>query len=154
MDRVSKVANFYLSKQSMSPKKLQKILYYAYAWTLALLNDDEEHLNNRLFDSKFEAWVHGPVLPEVYVKYKDYGWNDIPEEELAQDNSFPKEVTDILEQVWDVYGGMSGNQLEAISHSEAPWGMARGDTPIYEASHNKISDVEIFKFYNWQANGK
>ena len=71
MDRVSKVANFYLSKQSMSPKKLQKILYYAYAWTLALLNDDEEHLNNRLFDSKFEAWVHGPVLPEVFATNRD-----------------------------------------------------------------------------------
>ena len=69
MDRVSKVANFYLSKQSMSPKKLQKILYYAYAWTLALLNDDEEHLNNRLFDSKFEAWVHGPVNREIYNRF-------------------------------------------------------------------------------------
>lgn len=152
MERVDKVIDFFLSKESMSPKKLQKMLYYAYAWTLALLNEDEDHLENKLFDGKFEAWVHGPVLQSVYVRYKAYGWNDIPQKADVKASDFSPEVKDVLEQVWDVYGGMNGNQLEAISHKEAPWKRARTDIPAYEASHNEISDREIFKFYNWQAN--
>ena len=31
---VSNVAKWFLSKESMTPKKLQKIVYYAYAWFL------------------------------------------------------------------------------------------------------------------------
>ena len=57
MERVDKVIDFFLSKESMSPKKLQKMLYYAYAWTLALLNEDEDHLENKLFDGKFGYMV-------------------------------------------------------------------------------------------------
>lgn len=39
MYAVTDIVNFFLSRSSMSPKKLQKLLYYAYAWTLSLLND-------------------------------------------------------------------------------------------------------------------
>ena len=151
MNNVKKVIDFFLTKDAMSPKKLQKLLYYAYSWTLALLNEDENHLDNRLFAEHFEAWVHGPVLPSVYVEYKEYGWSDIPKNEKNDNSSFQPDVLDILNQVWDVYGKMTGNQLEAISHKERPWLIARADIPAYEASHNEISDVEIFKFYNMQA---
>ena len=86
------------------------------------------------------------------MRYKAYGWNDIPQKADVKASDFSPEVKDVLEQVWDVYGGMNGNQLEAISHKEVPWKRARTDVPAYEASHNEISDREIFKFYNWQAN--
>ena len=151
MENVEKVIAFFLQKETISPKKLQKLLYYAYAWTLALLNEDEEHLDNRLFDECFEAWVHGPVLPDVYSKYKEYGWGNIPQDAITVASDSPPDVKDVLEQVWTVYGGMSGNQLEAISHQETPWQKARAGVPVYEPSHQKISDVEMFKFYNQQA---
>ena len=154
MDGVDCVIDFFLAKEPMSPKKLQKMLYYAYAWTLTLLNDDENHLENKLFGDKFEAWVHGPVLPNVYEKYKEYGWNEIPKKTSTASVAFSPEVEDVLEQVWDVYGKMNGNQLESITHKEAPWIRARAGARAYEASHNEISDIEIFRFYNWQANRK
>ena len=45
------VADWFLSKGEgkISPKKLQKLVYYAYAWTLTLLNDSAEKLTNKLF---------------------------------------------------------------------------------------------------------
>lgn len=36
MSRLNTVAQYFLSKESMSLKKLQKLVYYAYGWTLAL----------------------------------------------------------------------------------------------------------------------
>ena len=78
MARIYEVAEWFLSKGSMTPKKLQKLCYYYKAWGLALYGKDF------LPDSQFEAWVHGPVNPKLYRKYKRYYWQEIPQE---QDNS-------------------------------------------------------------------
>lgn len=64
---------------------------------------------------------------------------------------FSTDVLDILHQVWDVYGGFTGNELEAISHKEDPWLQARGGIPAYEYSNAQISDRVIFNYYNEQA---
>src|SRR5690606_31825912 len=78
---VEAVAKWFLSRKSMSPKKLQKMLYYAYVWVLTLLNESADDLNNRLFEEKFEAWVHGPVIYSVYDQYREWGFSDIPQYE-------------------------------------------------------------------------
>lgn len=149
---ISCVISFFLSKAPMSPKKLQKLLYYAYAWTLALLNESVDDLRFHLFSDRIEAWVHGPVISEVYGKYRDYGWQNIPQTESFDDSIFSEDVRDILNQVWSVYGGFSGNELEAISHKETPWISARHGIPAYEPSNNPILDKDMFIFYNEQAN--
>lgn len=50
-----KIAKWFLSKESMSPKKIQKLVYYAYSWYLTLMNDSVEYLNNKLFDEEIKA---------------------------------------------------------------------------------------------------
>ena len=52
--------------------KLQKLVYYAQAWHLALRDVP-------LFEEDFEAWVHGPVIPALYQEYKKFGWRPILE---------------------------------------------------------------------------
>ncbi|WP_078597103.1 Panacea domain-containing protein [Evansella clarkii] len=139
------VINWFLSKDSMSPKKLQKLLYYAYSWTLTLENEDSEELENRLFEEDFEAWVHGPVIPDVYFEYRNYGYQNIPKKDFSPD--LPEEIEDILEQVWEEYGEFTGNELETITHKEDPWRNARkGYNPI-ERCNEKISDIDIFNYY-------
>lgn len=140
------VVQWFLSKGPMSPKKLQKLLYYAYSWTLTLTNESIKDLRNKLFEESFEAWVHGPVLPEVYQQFKHYGYADIVLDEV-EDIKFDKDIDNILSQVWDVYGGYSGNELESITHQEKPWLRARNGLPGLEPSRNKISDVDIFSYY-------
>ena len=83
------VATWFLSKASMTPKKLQKLCYYFKARGLALIDDDV------LPGVDFQAWIHGPVYPPLYAKYKDFYWNFIPE---AEDNSdkFTKQELEIL----------------------------------------------------------
>ena len=50
---------------TISPIKLQKLLYYIQSWHIAKLDKE------LLFDSLPEAWVNGPVYRDVYNCYKD-----------------------------------------------------------------------------------
>jgi uncharacterized phage-associated protein len=140
------IAAWLLSKSEMSPKKLQKMLYYCYSWTLTLLNEREDHWKNKLFDDEFEAWVHGPVVRSIYDKYRPFGYTDIPKSEdpVPIDDD---EVHDILNQVFDEYGAYSGNELESISHQETPWIIAREGKEPFEASDEVISDESIYNYY-------
>lgn len=146
MYNVHDVANFYLSKAPMSPKKLQKILYYAYSWYLTLTNENVRELDNKLFEERFEAWVHGPVIPEIYTKYRGYGSKDITDIEEIVDN-FDTDTLGILNDVWEVYGQFNGNELESITHQESPWLNARGNCSYFEISQRELSDEDIFMCY-------
>ena len=53
--------------------KLQKLVYYAQAWSLALNNEE-------LFADDFQAWVHGPVLVSLYDRYRTNKRNPIDKE--------------------------------------------------------------------------
>jgi len=147
---VQQVATCFLAQSSMSPKKLQKLMYYAYVWVLTLTNEDANHLNNRLFDVRFEAWVHGPVLKQIYRQYNQYGFSDIPQ--ATQTPEFVSDITDILHQVWEVYGHYTANELESMTHQELPWQEARQDLSPLEASSRELSDRTIFDFYVAQVN--
>lgn len=142
---VNDVINWFLNKSSLSPKKLQKMLYYAYAWGLVYLNEDIEHLDNKLFNETFEAWVHGPVIPKIYQKYKNYGFHDIPKSDESP--SFPQEIEELLEDVWDVFGGCTANELEMMTHNELPWKEARGDSKPFDICHTALNDKTMYKFY-------
>ena len=147
MYQVNQIVDYLLTKASMSPKKLQKLLYYSYGWTLALLNDKVDDLHFKLFEEKIEAWVHGPVIPSVYRTFKSRIWEDIPRRN-GNTTEFPPEVADILDQVWQVYGSYNGNQLENMTHKEDPWIQARGTLPPYEACDTPLSDEVMFKYFN------
>lgn len=148
MASVFDVANWFLSKEPMSPKKLQKMVYYAYSWSLTLFNESISSIEYRLFtDSSPEAWVHGPVFPDLYHEYKKYGASDIPKNDRECSEKFSSDEIDALTQVWEVYGEFSANQLEQFTHQESPWKNARMNCEPYEVCTNVISDKDIFQCY-------
>lgn len=139
MANVYDVARFFLSKESMSHKKLEKLCYYAQAWYLA--NHGTPLVNNR-----FEAWVHGPVSPDLYTHYRDYGWAPIPQ--VSDKNFiFTNTELDLLEKVYETYGDYTADELEAISHKEIPWLNARKGCDPYEYSRNPISMRDMRNYY-------
>lgn len=140
---ISDVAKAFLNMESMTPKKLQKLCYYAYSWFM-VFKDGE-----KLFDQEFEAWVHGPVNPELYREYKEYGWGEIPKEKRVPEviaNDF--ELSEILESVYSSYGHFDANQLEYLTHQEKPWRNARKGLESFEPSSNQISNEDIYNFYS------
>ena len=135
------ISKFFLSKRCLTPKKVQKLVYYAYAWFIALNNQDSDNIENVLFEEQPEAWIHGPVFPSLYHEYKNYNWNEIPqsvEPELNNDD-----LKSFLNDVWDTFGKYSADQLEYM-----PWIRARNNANDMEPSNNIISKKDIFTFYN------
>jgi uncharacterized phage-associated protein len=138
------VAQYFLYKASMSHKKLEKLCYYAQAWYLA--NHDKPLMPNR-----FEAWVHGPVSPDLYSQYADWGWIDIPKREKSPEICDSKKS--FLDQVFDVYGGYTADDLEAMTHKEEPWKKAREGLLPSEYSRRPIS-MKIMRDYYGERIGK
>ena len=134
------ISDWFLSKEAMTPKKLQKLSYYFVAWGYALYNAA------LISDTVVQAWVHGPVSPELYNKYREYGWNDI---EQKEDNSklFDSKTLELLESVWFTYGDKSANELEALTHSEDPWKNAREGLKEMEPSDKPIDTEDMKEYY-------
>lgn len=140
MEKITEVAKYFLSKEPMTHKKLQKLCYYAQAWYLA-------NYGKPLFQSDFEAWVHGPVSPELYSVYRDWGWLPISQPaERKADLSGPNTAS-FLDLVYKTYGHYTGDQLENISHQEDPWSNARTGYSKADYCRNIISEDQMRQYY-------
>ena len=126
----------------ISNLKLQKLLYYAQAWHLALYDKP-------LFKASIEAWVHGPVVLSVYRTYRQYSWQPIQEE--PEKVKLLSSTCEFLDEVMDVYGEFSAYQLEKLTHSEDPWRNARGDLPPDASSSVTISHISMRDYYKARA---
>lgn len=118
--------------------KLQKLVYYAQAWSLALRDEP-------LFPEKIKAWVHGPVVPQLYHRFKDFGAGPI---NLKPDlPAIDADEQDLLDDVLEVYLGFSSWDLERLTHDEEPWQEARAGLAPDEPSDAEISTETMGRFY-------
>jgi uncharacterized phage-associated protein len=94
--------------------QLQKLLYYAQGWHLALVDAP-------LFNDEFNKWPFGPVCPTVYDKLKEWKGSPITECIASVESTDSEETKKYLKKIWEMYGHYSGIQLMNLSHSESPW---------------------------------
>jgi len=140
------ISEYFLNKidpeagESITPLKLQKLVYYAQAWSLSF--------NKSLFEEDFQAWVHGPVIPSLYVHFKEYGSSNIPKVYSFDSSVFDQEEINILDLVWSVYGKYDAKYLERLTHTEKPWIIARQGIDQNERCTNIISKNEIEEYYS------
>jgi len=133
------VANYFLTLanedvgDSISNLKLQKLVYYAQGFSLALRDEV-------LFDETIEAWAHGPAIRELYHKYKDNGANAIDKPRDVDFTKYEEDVKSLLNQVYEEYGQFSAWKLRDMSHEEEPW--KRGNAGL-----DKIISNEVLKDY-------
>lgn len=114
------VAKYFLSitdrKESgdlISNLKLQKLLYYAQGYSVALYG-----VKNPLFPEKVYAWKHGPVVKRTYHHYSSYGDEALPAEAApALDDG----TRAFLDEIYRVYGRFSAWALREMTHRESPW---------------------------------
>lgn len=123
------IADYFISFSNetgelISNLKLQKLLYYAQAWHLGMNGQP-------LFEENFQAWVHGPVIPELYQQYKQFAWRPLVREDLGNgtfeqlEQQFDTESREIMTGVRDHYFAKGAYELEMLSHRETPWLQAR-----------------------------
>lgn len=152
--KIAHIVTFFVNQKgdTVSPKKLQKLLYYVEAWHLV-------HFDSPIIDEEFQAWVHGPVLPTLYHELKAHGYNDL--EVVAEENdtideeiqkiiaeaSISEDQLDLIHSVLGKYARLNSLQLELLTHSEAPWIEARNGCPPHEPCKNIISKERMKNFY-------
>ncbi len=138
---------------TISHKKLQKLIYYVEAWNLV-------HLKNPIVDENFEAWVHGPVIPELYHELKEFGFNnlhivndefDSVDQEIdaiIAKNNISEDQLELIYSVLNKYGSLNSLELELLTHNEAPWIEAREGFAPHQPCNNIISKHRMEVFYS------
>ena len=99
---------------AISNLKLQKVLYFIQAEFLVVQNMP-------CFAEQIEAWDFGPVVPEVYYRYRIYCGAAIP---LLQDDGFcpfNKRDKKLADGVIDECAKYSAAGLTDIVHRQTPW---------------------------------
>ena len=147
----TQLAEYILAKMGpMNHLKLQKLLYYVQAYHLA-------YFNQALIDDEFEAWVHGPVSRKVWNEFREA--SRIYEDVYFEDQAYPQQVVDeteaqlsqeqldLIADVLEEYGILSGYRLECLTHSEQPWKEARKGLAPAECSNNVIAKDAMRHFY-------
>ena len=96
--------------------KMQKLLYYAQAWHLV-------NFHKPLFTDKIEAWKLGPVVQQVYQKFKVHGPRPIAYQDHkgAEESIFERKSLDFLKEFYGIYIKVPAHDLVNMSHSERPW---------------------------------
>lgn len=125
MYRARDIANYFLSMadedagEAITNLKVQKLLYYAQGFHLALFGEP-------LFGEPIEAWLHGPVVPDVYHEFKAHGAGSIPAPGEDFDyEAIDPEIRQLLDDIYATYGQFSAWKLRDMTHEEPPW----KDTP-------------------------
>lgn len=113
------IANYFLFKaradeELISNLKLQKLVYYAQGLHLA-----EE--GAPLFDEIIAAWTYGPVVLQLYDKYKKYKALGIPADKLFDPNCIDSDTKEFLDEVYTVFGQFSALRLKDLTHSDKCW---------------------------------
>jgi uncharacterized phage-associated protein len=143
------VADFFLVQidpaagDTISNLKLQKLVYYAQAWHLAIHKKP-------LFAEQIEAWAHGPVVPELYHRFKKFGWGAIDSLAIKTEPYSDLHASDVklLEEIWAKYGQFTAKQLETLTHRDDPWRLAYGNTRPGGRCTEKITHDVMREYYS------
>lgn len=114
-DQILRIAK--ARRKELTPLQLMKLVYISHGWSFPLRGCD-------LFSNRIEAWKYGPVIPDLYQATKQYGRNPISIAAVGdpQESVVDAPTKQFLENVFDVYGGMSGITLSSLTHqSGTPW---------------------------------
>ena len=139
----NEVARHFLACRALTHKQIHKLLFFAYLEYLQQNNKDINSLQNKLFENKFEAWVHGPVYAPIYPIYADSGSSLI--ELIGEEISIKNEkVIKFLDYILEKYKDLDGDDLEELSHKMIAWKKARNGLSYWDISNNPILDEDIF----------
>ena len=123
----------------ISTMKLQKLVYYAQAWSLVW---DEQPL----FQEEIEAWANGPVVRDLFYFHRgQFSISSIPIGNPDLLNDVQKETVDA---VLEFYGNKSAQWLIDLSHQEKPWQEARRGLVSNTSSNRIISLDSIAEYYS------
>lgn len=144
-NKMLRVISYVFEKlEEVTPLMLQKLLYF--------IQGESYALNGKpMFCENCQAWVHGPVYPEVYDMFRDFKYNPIDDARFAilegTEDELSHEERMVVDLVVNTFGEYSGKMLERITHEEEPWKLARKGYADYIPSNEPILMESIGAYY-------
>lgn len=138
------IAYLFEKLEEVTPLMLQKLLYFVQGVSFTL---------NRkpMFPENCQAWIHGPVYPEVYYMFNDFKYNPIEDARFAILDGSVGRLTEkecrVIDLVVNTFGEYGGKVLERITHEEEPWKLARKGYAYNVPSHEQIRKEDIEAYY-------
>ena len=136
--RVLDVSEYLLQqKRPISAMKLQKLVYYCQAWSLAWCDVP-------MFAEPIQAWQNGPVVRALYDAHKGQYqvWTVGGDPEHLSPES--RSIADII---LTFYGDKSAMWLSDLMHAEDPWRNARRGLPDTANTENEITLESMMEYY-------
>jgi uncharacterized phage-associated protein len=122
----------------MDAMKLQKLLYYAQGWHLAITD-------RPLFTEQMQAWRDGPVVYSVFDQHR--GRRHVSAWPSGSPQHLNTEARHLVALVCLSYGHLSGDELSRLTHSEEPWLVARQGLGPCDYGNNPISDAALKDYF-------
>lgn len=155
MNKVLDICRFIINYSNkngygVSNLKLQKLLYFIQVKFLL-------EIDKPCFDENIEAWVYGPVVPEAYHEFKEYGGMNIPtihkykiyksffeDPEIIEFNEeiINLENRKVIISVLEFFKDYTAGNLVDITHNQAPWKDA------YNSNSKIIETHSIKRYFN------
>ena len=111
---VHQVADYFLTRSAtLTHMKLQKLCYYAQGFYLAFRREP-------LFREPLRAWAYGPVVRELWDRFR-YARGHLAPPEDFDEEAFTPEQRKFLGIVWARFGEYPAIELSRMTHEEAPW---------------------------------
>ena len=134
------VANWLIEKamedgKPLIPLQIIKLVYFAHGWTLAFFG-------RPLVRQPVEAWRYGPAIADVYDAVKQYRGNPVDHVIPGiPDARFYEEELGVVDEVYRVYGDLSGAQLSTLTHKDdSPW-----DKTVRKSGRKSVIDNELIE---------
>jgi uncharacterized phage-associated protein len=121
--------------------RLQKLLYYAQGWSLAMRDQ-------AVFDEEIQAWAHGPVVRKVYPAFASYGNTPIDPEKIQEADDISLDESVFLISLWESYKGYSASSLREMTHREPPWRNARGSCGPADKCETEITKEAMKEYFS------
>ena len=134
---IYEVAEYITNKIDITPKALQKILYYIQLFSIKFLKVPA-------FSSSCKAWSHGPVFGKIYFLYKDNGYKII--KKSNKEFNIENDLLEIVDEIINNFGCYGGNVLEYFTHTEEPWKNTEINHVIEKEALKKYADFICDKY--------
>lgn len=139
MRRAIDIAEYIVRQRGpMDAMKLQKLVYYAQAWSLALRGEV-------LFDEPIQAWTFGPVTYSLFDRHR--GRFVVSCIDGADAEALSTDERRLVDGVLSHYGHLDGLTLSKLTHEEEPWCEARRGVPEGQPSRHVVDRATMQRYY-------
>jgi uncharacterized phage-associated protein len=105
-----------------------------------------------MFTEPIEAWVHGPVVRDVWTAFSGRGSYPILSDDIGEAVfDLSDEEREFIVSVWDSYKCYSALKLREMTHEEDPWVRARKGYGPADWCDQEITHHFLFEYFRTNA---